>query len=274
MPFDGLRILSLESRRSGEMAVLIRKQGGEPVSAPSMREVPLEANSEAFQFAENLLAGNYDGIILLTGVGTRMLWRTLLKQFAEADLRAALAGVTRIVRGPKPSAALRELELPAHVQVPEPNTWRELLTVMEARPESKLALQEYGKPSTELIQGLRAMGKTVSPFRIYGWDLPEDTGPLRAAIHRLAAGEIDAAMFTTSIQIAHLIRLAAEEGVEQQVVRNLRNICLASIGPTTSEALREFGFQPDFEPSHPKMGFLVNELAAAAKGLIAAKRSK
>ena len=42
MSFAGLRVLSLESRRSGEMAELIRKHGGEPVVAPSMREVPLD----------------------------------------------------------------------------------------------------------------------------------------------------------------------------------------------------------------------------------------
>lgn len=274
MPFDGLRILSLESRRSEEMAVLIRKQGGEPFAAPSMREVPLEANTEAFSFAEDLLAGHYDGIILLTGVGTRMLWRTLLQKFKEAELKAALSRITRIVRGPKPSAALRELEVPAHVQVPEPNTWRELLTVMQARPETRLALQEYGKPSTELIAGLRAQGKTVSPFRIYGWDLPEDTTPLRSAAHRLAVEDFDIAVFTTSIQINHLLRIAAEEDVEEKALSNLRKMVIASIGPTTSEALLEFGVAPDFEPSHPKMGFLVSELAACAHGLLAAKQSK
>lgn len=273
MTLHGLRVLSLESRRCEEMAVLIRKQGGDPISAPSMREVPLEANSEAFQFADNLLAGKYDGIILLTGVGTRMLWKTLLPKFPEADLKTALSKITRIARGPKPSAALRELGLPAHVQVPEPNTWRELLIVMQDRQETQLALQEYGKPSTELIAGLRALGKTVWPFRIYGWDLPEDTAPLRSAAFRLAAEDIDVAIFTTSVQIIHLLRIAGEEGIEPQVLRTLQKICVASIGPTTSEALMEFGIRPDFEPSHPKMGYLVSELAAAAQALITDKQS-
>src|ERR1022692_2483774 len=35
MPFDGLRVLSLESRRATEIATLIRKQGGDPFVAPS-----------------------------------------------------------------------------------------------------------------------------------------------------------------------------------------------------------------------------------------------
>ena len=73
MPFDGLRVLSLESRRSAEIETLIRKQGGEPFVAPSMRETPLEENAEAIRFAESLLNGEFDAVILLTGVGTRML---------------------------------------------------------------------------------------------------------------------------------------------------------------------------------------------------------
>src|SRR5580692_7702720 len=198
MPFDGLRVLSLESRRAAEMATLIRKQGGEPFVAPSMREVPLDQHEEAFQFAERLLNSEFDAAILLTGVGTRLLWKTLLTRYPEADLKTALQRLTIIVRGPKPSAAIREIGLVPNVQVPEPNTWRELLAIMRDRPETRLALQEYGKSNQDLIDGLIALGKQVTPVRIYGWDLPEDTGPLRQAAAKLVAGDFDVVLLTTS----------------------------------------------------------------------------
>ena len=67
---SGLRVVSFESRRSAEMAELIRNYGGEPIQAPSMREVPLADQHEAFAFGEALLAGPHDVLILLTGVGT------------------------------------------------------------------------------------------------------------------------------------------------------------------------------------------------------------
>ncbi len=70
MPFDGLRVLSFESRRAGEMAILIRNQKGEAIVAPSMREVPIEENEAAFTFAESLFAGRVEIMILLTGGGT------------------------------------------------------------------------------------------------------------------------------------------------------------------------------------------------------------
>jgi uroporphyrinogen-III synthase len=272
MPFDGLRVLSLESRRAEEIATLIRKQGGEPFVAPSMREVPLDSHDEAFAFASSLLKGEYDCVILLTGVGTRLLWKTLATRYAEAEIKTAFERVTVVVRGPKPSGALRELGLVPDVQVPEPDTWREILDVMRERAEMRIALQEYGKSSPELIDGLRALGKEVTPVRIYGWDLPENTGPLREAAAKLAAGQVDVVLLTTSTQLVNLMRIAEEEGIGQQVREAFQTAFVCSIGPTTSETLEDYGLKADFEPSHPKMGVLVNEAAARAAKALADKR--
>ena len=46
---NGLKVVSFESRRAKEMAELIRRYGGEPVTAPSMREVPLSENRAALE---------------------------------------------------------------------------------------------------------------------------------------------------------------------------------------------------------------------------------
>ena len=118
-------------------------------------------------------------------------------------------------RGPKPLAALRELKVPVAVTAPEPNTWREILAALDGRPEKRIAVQEYGKSNSELLEALRARGAEVTPVRVYQWDLPEDLAPLREAVHRIADGKADVAMFTTSIQIPHLFRIAAEERVEE-----------------------------------------------------------
>lgn len=272
MPFNGLRVLSLESRRAEEMATLIRKQGGEPFVAPSMREVDLEQHEEAFEFARRLLNGDFDCVILLTGVGFRLLWKTILTRHPEADLKSALQRVTIVVRGPKPSAALREIGLVPNVQVPEPNTWRELLETLRPRPETRIALQEYGKSNQDLIDGLGQQGRQVTTVRIYGWDLPEDTAPLREAAARLIAGQVDVVLLTTSMQLVNLMRIAEEEGIAEQVREALVSAFIGSIGPTTSETLEEYGLKADFEPSHPKMGLLVNEAGTLAPEALANKR--
>jgi uroporphyrinogen-III synthase len=251
-----------------EIAELIRRQGGDPFVAPSMREIPLEANQVAFDFAERLFAGDFDMVVLLTGVGTRQLARLLAERFGEGAFADALRRVTLVARGPKPVAALREMGLAAAIVAPEPNTWRELLAVTEGRPERRIAVQEYGRSNPELLSALRARGAEVTSVRVYRWDLPENTGPIREAARRLVAGEFDIVLFTTAIQMIHLAGIARDLGIEREVLEALRRIKVCSIGPTTTEALEEFGIRPAMEPSHPKMGILVREALGKAPGPI------
>jgi uroporphyrinogen-III synthase len=276
----GLRVLSLESRRAPEMAKIIENYGGRAIVAPSMREIPLESNTEALAFARTLAAHGFDMVIFLTGVGTRALARVVetiypLEQFAEA-----LRRVTVVARGPKPVAALKELGVPVTIAVPEPNTWRDLLRALDEKSDiaplngRRVAVQEYGASNSELLAGLADRGALVTRVPVYQWALPEDTGPLRAAVEAMARGEIDVALFTTSMQIAHLLRVAREMNLEQELRRSFARILVGSIGPMTSEELREQGLSPDFEPAHPKMGFLVNEAAERGAVMLEEKRRK
>src|ERR1700683_3673762 len=101
MAFDGLRVLALESRRAVEIERLIRSQGGVPFVAPSMREVALEDNSEAFDFAARLLqpGGDFDMVMFLTGVGARLLKQILDTRYPPTAFIEALHRVAVVVRG-------------------------------------------------------------------------------------------------------------------------------------------------------------------------------
>ena len=153
-------------------AELIRKQGGDPFVAPSMREAPVEENEEAFRFAERLFDGRFEMMILLTGVGTRQLNRLLATRFPETAFADALRRITLVARGPKPVAAFREMGLTAAIVAPEPNTSRELLDVLQSRPERSIAVQEYGRSNPDLLDTLRARGHEVTTVRVYQYQLP------------------------------------------------------------------------------------------------------
>ncbi len=274
----GLRVLALESRRAAEMAKLIENYGGRAIVAPAMREVPLESNTEAIEFVRTLSKQGFDVVIFLTGVGARFLVKVaesidLREQFVAGLRRAAI-----VARGPKPVAALKELGVPVTLAVPEPNTWRDLLRALDEKRDSlplggrRMAVQEYGSSNAELIAGLEERGAVVTRVPVYQWALPEDTGPLRNAIHAIASGEIDMALFTTSVQVAHLLRVAEEMNLESRLRRGFERVAVGSIGPITSEELREHGLSIDFEPEHPKMGFLVNEAAQRGAAIVEKKR--
>jgi uroporphyrinogen-III synthase len=267
----GLRVLSLESRRAAEMAKLIANYGGEAIVAPSMREVPIESNTEALNFAKTLAGGGFDVVIFLTGVGTRALSRVVETVFPLEKFVEALKRLTVVVRGPKPLAVLKEFGVPVALAVPEPNTWRDLLQALDSEKLSirgkRVAVQEYGESNPELLAGLEERGAILTRVPVYRWELPEDIGPLRKAIEEIAAGKIDLALFTTSVQINHLLKVAAEMGAESRTREGLARAVIGSIGPVTTRELGEHGVRVDFEPSHPKMGFLVNEAAQRYAGL-------
>ena len=275
--FQGLTVLLLESRRSREMAALVSTYGGRPVVAPALREVPLESNPEALMFADALVRGEFDCVILLTGVGTRALLDVVERARSREVFVAALAKTKVVARGPKPLAVLRELNTPVWVAVPEPNTWREILAALDATGTSlnglRVAVQEYGVSNPDLLQGLEARGARVTRVPVYRWALPEDIAPLRSAISSVAAGEIDVVIFTTATQAVHLFQVAETMGQANAVREGFRRMVVTSIGPTTSEALRHQDLAVDLEASHPKMGFLVREAAERGGELLHAKRT-
>ena len=269
-----LRVLSLESRRAEEMRSLIERHGGIPTVAPSMREIPLEENPAAIAFGEELFAGHVDIVVFLTGVGATALMETLCSRWQRSQILAALDHCTIVVRGPKPTAVLREWGLRIDHRAPEPNTWHELLATLVAAVSltgKRVAIQEYGKPSEELYRALEQHGATVRAVPVYRWALPVDTQPLRAAIQQTIGGGFDVILFTTAQQFHNILSVAKETGDGESWLQAANRCVVASIGPTATETLQEGGLSVDSQPLHPKMGPLVREALAAAPEMLERK---
>ena len=264
--FGGRRVLAFESRRSTEMAKLIENHGGKAMLVRAAREVPSVCTAALSEFASSLREGSLDLVIFLTGVGTRALAKAMEQFCSRAEFVAALSRVSNVARGPKPAAALRELGVPITWSVPEPNTWREILQLLDEKAvalrDRRVAVQEYGAPGQNLWDGLSQRGAKILTVHVYDWALPEDRTPLKSAITALEQRHIDVTLFTAAVQVHHLIEVAAEMNARESLIRALNKTIVASIGPVTSEQLREHGIRVDLEPSHPKMGFLVSGAAS------------
>jgi uroporphyrinogen-III synthase len=276
--FDGLRVLSLESRRAKEIAKLIKTYGGEPFVVPAMREVPLESNRQALEFADNLMLGKFDLVVFLTGVGVRALLDIIQTRYDREEFLQALRSVRIAARGPKPQAVLRELNVPIAAIAEEPNTWREMMQALDDEFGASLsgfrvAVQEYGVSNPEFLQALTERCSEVTRVPVYQWALPEDLQPLRECVLGIASGGVDVVLFMTAVQVIHLFQVAEQMSCQDDLRAGLMAMVVVSIGPTTSEELARYGITPDFEPSHPKMGFLVNEAAQYAGKMLEQKRS-
>jgi uroporphyrinogen-III synthase len=277
--FEGLRVLSLESRRAVEVAKLIRTYGGEPLVVPAMREVPLQSNRQALAFADDLLAGKVDLVIFLTGVGVRALLDIVQTKHDREQFLSALRAVKVVARGPKPVAALRDLRVPVVATAAEPSTWREMMTTLNSEfgdslQTMRVAVQEYGASNPELLAELTERCAEVTKVPVYQWALPDDLGPLREAVQRVGGGGVDVVLFMTAVQVIHLFQVAEEMGLRDELSAGLRSLVVVSIGPTTSEELAHYGITPDFEPSRPKMGFLINEAAQYSGKILKQKKNE
>jgi uroporphyrinogen decarboxylase len=273
--FHGLRVAAFESRMAGEMESLITRFGGVPAVSPSMREVALDASRETIDFAHRLLTGEVDVVVLMTGVGTRHLVEQVSRHVDRERFLTALSDVTTIARGPKPVAVLKTFGLVPKFRAAEPNTWREVLSLVDQQcPIANLnvAVQEYGLPNVSLIAGLEARGAKVECVRVYRWDLPEDISALETNVREIVSGKIDVLMFTSSQQIHNLLEVAARLNLADGLRDAMRGLVVASIGPTTSETLRQLELPVDLEPEHNKMGHLVSAAAERAADLLARKR--
>ena len=259
---DGLRVALLESRLSTELSELVRRFGGLPYAVPAVREVPRLDTIPAF--IDALIAGRFSVVIFLTGVGATMLLEEAERLGSLPGALAALRATTVVCRGPKPSAALRRYDVPAHVKPVEPYTSKELLDALsgvdlDGKP---VALLHYGEANQPLADALKARGAQLDECILYEWMLPDDCAPLESLIQDLVDGHVDAIAFTSQVQCRHLFEVAANLGRSDELARALNDHTIVAVtGPVCATALRANGVIPDVIPAHPKMGPLIAALA-------------
>lgn len=277
MRLEGIEAVLFEARHAKTLAELVAKQGGRPFSAPAMKEIPLGDNPEAFRFAEALFAGRVDVLVLLTGVGTRYLTDVLAEKYPREKVIEAYKKTVIVPRGPKPIRVLNEWGVPFALTVPEPNTWNELVRSLDQNKEKvpvsgkTVAVQEYGVSNEELIRALQERGASVMRVPVYRWALPDDLSPLKEAVARILDGRTGLTVFTTAVQIAHVLQVAQTMGKKEPLVAALNRTVVASVGPDCSEALRSHGVAVDIEPESPKMGPLVVAAAEKAAAILSKK---
>jgi uroporphyrinogen-III synthase len=254
-------IAILEARAAEQMADLVRKYGGTPFSAPALTEVPDVDPAHISQLIDAWASDPPDVFVFQTGVGTKALFATTDALGLTDRLLQLLAAKRVVVRGPKPTAALRARAVRIDRSAAEPYTTQEVLAELDAALEgSRVVVQRYGATNRELQQALEARGAQVVEIKTYRWGLPADTGPLLRLIEALEHDRIDLVAFTSASQVQNLFAVAQQSGREQSLRAGLNRTLIASIGPVCSGALGKFDVRVDIEPHPPKLGPFVTAI--------------
>jgi uroporphyrinogen-III synthase len=258
------RVALLEARMSSELAALVTRQGGEPLCAPAVREATLDAGAAVATLLNRLSAGEIAVIFFLTGVGVKALMREAEGLHRSQELLEALRKMITVARGPKPSAVLKQLQVPISLSIREPYTTVEILAALDSLDlQGKgVALLHYGERNAPLAEALLSRGAWLEEICLYEWQLPLDLEPLKGLIKEVISGRVDAVAFTSQIQARHLFQIADELGKTEALreALNTRTV-VAAVGPTCAAAIESFGVSPQIVPTPPKMGQMIHALA-------------
>lgn len=247
-----------------ELASLVRRHGGEPVSVPALREVERDFGSELARAMDAMRDGGV--VVLTTGVGLARVLRVARAMGRGDALRDLLTRCTVVCRGPKPVAVLKGEGLHAHVRAQPPHTTTELLGALAGvdvghRP---VMLVHDGGGNRSIADALSARGGLVCEVAPYAWALPDDLSGLSALIGELVSGSIAALVITTQVQARHLFQVAESLGSANALKAALRDrVIVAAVGPTSARTLEELGVPTHVTPpaAGVKMGPLVAALA-------------
>lgn len=257
-------IAILENRSGKQLADLVLKYGGTPISAPALSEVPDIDLSAVEAMVKQWQTQQPDLFIFQTGVGTKALFNTLDQLGLTETFLGILAQSHVVVRGPKPTAVLRSREVRIDQSAGDPYTTNEVLgLIADVDLQGKsVVVQRYGDTNLTLQTSLKDRGAIVSEVATYRWQLPTDIQPLLDLMSALDAKQVDMVCFTSASQVDNFFKVAADSAFLGQLQDLLNSTAIASIGPVCSKALAKYAVGVTLEASPPKLGPFIKAINA------------
>lgn len=258
-PLEGRRVALAETRQLEELARLLEKDGAEALRCPMVDVLDAPDPAPVLEWLHELIAGRFDYVVLMTGEALRRLLGFAERASLRETVEAALAKTRIITRGPKPAMALREIGL-TPTAAEAPTTAGVIATLRKTALDGRtVGVTLYGEPNPVLEEFLAVAGAVVRTVLPYVYAPAADAERVVDLIRRMAAGDVDAVVFTSSAQIERLFRVAAEKGLEATLRLGLARVCVAAVGPVMAAALGGRGVRVDV---CPEQGFVMKNLVA------------
>ena len=226
--------------RIDDAAALLESLGADPVADPMLAVEPTDAIPAAARY-----------VVLTSKTGVELA--------AEAGWEPG--DTTLVAIGPATAAAAREAGWTVDL-VPDEYTSAGLVEALSDRVDGErveVARSDHG--SDVLLDGLRAAGATVNETVLYRLTRPESAGE---SAELAAAGDLDAAAFTSSLTVAHFLDAAEERGIREAAIAGLTDAIVGAIGPPTAETAAEHGIDADVVPGDADFAALAEAVVEAA----------
>jgi uroporphyrinogen-III synthase len=260
-----------ETRQLEELAQLLEREGASTLPCPMVSILDAPDAAAVMAWLRELIAGRFGYLVLMTGEGLRRLLGFAEREGLCDAVIAAVARTRTVTRGPKPVRALKEIGL-APSQVAEAPTTEGVIATLrqESLRGQTVGVQLYGEPNPALVAFLEGAGATVQTVLPYVYAPAADADRVAELIKRMAAGEIDVIVFTSSPQVDRLFEVGQARGCLARLQEGLAKTRVAAVGPVVAETLHAKGVRVDI---CPQQGFVMKNLVAQIARTFAAEEA-
>lgn len=263
-PLEGFVVGMTADRRAEEQSELLRRRGARVVHGASIRTIPLTHDERLSDAIEAVIADPPDVVVLLTGLGTRGWFAAAEGLGRDEQLRAVLAGVQVLARGPKAAGAALGVGLDVTWQAPSETSAEVFVRLREQGVAgARIAVQRDGGPTATLAGQLSRIGASVVDVPVYRWTMPDDPAPAVRLLEAACDRRIDALTFTSAPAVHNLFALADEAGLGNPLRLALGDgggVRTACVGPVCTAAAESHGVVDVIRPGRSRLGAMVQAL--------------
>jgi uroporphyrinogen-III synthase len=253
MPLKHRRVLITRAKhQAGELSGKLRALGARVIEIPSIEIRPPRSYDPLDRALENV--ARYEWLILTSVNGVDALFRRLAKLKKKPN---HLANLKLCAIGPATAEAIVKRGLKLAV-VPEKYVAEAVVEALASQVKGKKVLLVRAKVARDVIpRELRRAGAKVDVIEAYETVAPEASRKRLQAVLKNTRLRPDAVTFTSSSTAKNFVELLRGRGSSPKLVDG---VLLASIGPVTSQTLREVGLRADVEAAEYTMDGLVQAL--------------
>ena len=239
-----------EMRQSDVLAKLLERRGASVLRCPLVGITDSPDTATVVAWIERLIAEPTDLAVFYTGEGIERLRGFAERANLAAEFVATLRRTPKLVRGPKPTRALRALDLVPEHTAPEPTTAGLIAAARAiATPLRRVAIQLYkAEQDRELVEHFRERGATADCVAPYVYASAADDEDVVKLIGELAAGRVAAIAFTSKAQVQRLLELANKRHLELALRSGLERTRIAAVGPIVAAELASARLRVDAMP--------------------------
>jgi uroporphyrinogen-III synthase len=257
-PLEGRTVALAEGRQLEELAQMLEKEGATALRYPMVSILDTPDAGPIAVWLRDLIADRFHYVVLMTGEALRRLLGFADREGIREAVIAALGRTRTITRGPKPVRALREVGLSPSLVAETPTTDGVIATLRNETLQGKaVGVTLYSEPNPTLVGFLEEAGAKVSTVMPYIYAPASDADQVAQLVDRMARGELDVMLFTSSPQVDRLYEVASERGRQESLRRGLERTRVAAVGPVVAEHLRQKGARVDI---CPEQGFVMKNL--------------